>query len=152
MKFSPHRRRGFSILEVILALAIAGTLAAVAIPAIGGWSSERSFRVEIEQLTDLVAKAKQEAETTGEARYIWLGPPPENLRSEPGFVFSPSGGFEILRMDRKGNWKTEKPSFLKIEAGGIVSPRPLRITRGDQFFEFRFDPLTGHFVEEGFSL
>jgi len=146
------QRKGFSILEIILALAIASILAAVAIPAIGSWSTERRFRKEIEHLVDIVAEARQQAETTGEARIVWLGSPPENLRPVPEMIFTPLDGFEIQRMDRKGNWRTEKTSMLRIEAGGIVSPRPLRLVLGDKYFEFRFDPLTGHYIEEGSSL
>lgn len=142
--------RGFSLLEISLAVAIAATLAAIAIPATGGWMAERAVRMELENFAVAVMEMRREAERTGEPRTLYLGAPEEGT-GESATVFLPSEGFDLFRMDRAGKWASAMGSQLRIQPGGIVPPARFKLTNEDRWVVFRFDPLTGHLEEQEFQ-
>jgi prepilin-type N-terminal cleavage/methylation domain-containing protein len=147
-------RRGFTLLEIILAMAIALTLAAIAIPATGGWIEERHFRVEMENLASWVMEQKMEAETQGEGRVLWLAAADkssENWDREEVLLYRVGDGFRLLTQDRQGRWAPAGDIPLRIQAGGVVSPLLFRLEREERYVIFRFDPLTGHLDEQEFS-
>jgi prepilin-type N-terminal cleavage/methylation domain-containing protein len=149
-----RRRAAFTLLEIILALAIALTLAAIAIPATGGWVEERNFRVEMEKIASWVMEQKMEAETRGEGRVLWLLDPEKadgGLQPAEALIYRVGGGFRLLSKNRQGRWESAGAIPLRIQAGGVVSPMLYRLERGDRYVIFRFDPLTGHLDEQEFS-
>jgi prepilin-type N-terminal cleavage/methylation domain-containing protein len=146
-------RSGLTLLELSLAMAIALTLAAVAIPAVGGWMEERAFRRELDDLAFRVMEVRREAEASGEARFILFHAkdlPLEKI-AETTTVLETSPEFALLRRDRRGRWIPAGGSFFRIQPGGIVEPVVFRLERKESYIVFRFDPLTGHLDEQEFS-
>lgn len=137
-----------------IALAIALAIAAVAIPAVGGWIEERNFRLELDALSTRVMEVRRETETSGESRVIWFGTQddlPEQAILESPILVYPGADFLLLRQARNGRWEPALGSSLRIQAGGIVSPALFRLEKGENYVIFRFDPLTGLLEEQEFS-
>lgn len=151
--FARSFQAGLTLLEMCLALAIALTLAALAVPATGGWIEERAFRMEIEGLATTVMGAKRDAESSGESRVIrFAGKETSGKKlEETGILYTMGGAFTLERQSRKGIWEDASDSFLRIQAGGVVSPVLFRLKRGEHWIVFRFDPLTGHLDEQEFQ-
>lgn len=134
-------------------MAIALTLAAVAIPAAAGWIEERAFRQELDRLAHRVMELRRDAEASGEARFVWFAGkdiPVERL-AETTAVLETGPEFSLLRRDRSGKWQPSAGTFFRIQPGGVVEPVMFRLERRESYVVFRFDPLTGHLDEQEFS-
>jgi len=147
------RSSGLTLLELSLAMAIALTLAAVTIPAVGGWIEERAFRQELDNLAARVMEIRREAEISGESRFILFHGKdmPQEKIAETTSILETSPGFALLRRDRQGKWLPAGGTFFRIQPGGIVEPIVFRLERNESYIIFRFDPLTGHLDEQEFS-
>ena len=147
-------RRGLTLVEICLALGIAVTLAAVAVPAVGTWVEEYRFRNELTGLAETVMRARRDAEATGQLRMVSVanGWEPSEDEAATWFVYPLDSAFRFERLGPKDKWLPVPEGVVRVEAGGILNPQTFRLVREDHWISFRFDPLTGHLMEEGFSL
>ena len=149
-RFALKGRAGLTLIEISLALGIAVVLAAVALPALGGWIGEHKLRSQLGELAEVVMRARLEAEATGESRWISLGEP-ETAESSGGWTFQVEPGLVLESQGANGKWGGA-PDFIRVEGGGVLNPRLYRMVLGERWISFRFDPLTGHLREEEFEL
>jgi prepilin-type N-terminal cleavage/methylation domain-containing protein len=152
---SSRKNKGFSLLEILLAVGLCAILAAVAVPSMVGWMAEHRLRMKAEELISLVQEAKLQAERTGKAQVVVLLGADEMLPKEAPanvhFLKEPRGTTWSLR----GFVQAEKysaPPYIEIDGSGWVSPVTFRVSNGNLFVEYRFDFLTGHAQEVAFSL
>ncbi len=144
-------RAGLTLIEISLALGIAVVLAAVALPAMGGWIEEHKLRSQLTDFAEVVMRARLEAEATGESRWVVLGGESGRDDSAEPWRVSFASGFILQTQGADGKWGPA-PGVIRIEAGGILNPRLYRLVLGERWISFRFDSLTGHLREEEFSL
>lgn len=145
------RQAGLTLIEISLALGIAVVLGAVALPAMGSWIEEHKLRSQLTEFAEVTMRARLEAESTGESRWIALSPQEDEDAEASPWQFFPAPGFVLESQNSEGKWAAAPP-YLRIEAGGVLNPRLYRISLGERWISFRFDPLTGHLREEEFSL
>lgn len=154
-KIDPRARRlGLTLVEICLALGIAVTLAAVTVPAVGTWVEERRFRNELTGLAETVMRARRNAEATGRQRMVSVGEAwePDEAEAETWSVYGLDPAFRFERLGPKKRWVPVPEGVIRVEAGGILNPQLFRLSRGEYWISFRFDPLTGHLMEDGFNL
>lgn len=130
MHFAPLRRRGFTLLELLVVLAIVALASATAVPRVAGWlaaAEQRGWRADLRaQLSRYPAQAF--------------------LAGAPLMVDA-----QRLRQDLGERWpanaevRLDKP--LRYGANGAAQGGRLTVTLGDWRSEWRVTPLTGE-VEE----
>lgn len=131
--------RAFSIIEIVIALALAAIFAAVAVPFAGGWLSERRLRGEVLRLQSAVTEARIEALTTGTVREIVVLSPKQSGKHKlppEARPFLPDAAFEWIVGDGK-------PGRIRISSRGLVEPVPVKVSQGGAWISFQFDLLTG---------
>ena len=64
-------KKGFSLLEVIVIVAIIGIVSAIAFPTISSWTNKRKADVDIQTLRSLVDYAKQTSMTQGKSIILY---------------------------------------------------------------------------------
>lgn len=135
------RRRGFTLLEVLLALAVAGLMAAAALPFLLEALPRESSPEE--PLRAAARQARLEALRQGEARRLWLAPGGFYTREGEPVAELPPGW--TLEVRRPGDAKFRKPrsgeSWL-INGEGICEPLVLRLSGEGREVVASFDPLT----------
>lgn len=126
--FAADRARGFTLLELLVAIVIAGVLVGVVSLSIGGF--DRSLRFEAERLAQLLALAREEAQLRGAP--IRFEADDESYR----FAIWRERRWRPLADDRdlrRRNW--EQPTDLRIERSD-----------GRREIEFGLDQVDAPFV------
>lgn len=145
--------RGFTLLEVLLALGLCAILAVVAVPSMEGWLAERRLRQQADGLIKAVQDARITAEKEAAAQVVVLAPEdedaPANRPSVHYFLVSPDHKWTLRRLG--GITEAGPLPAIHIDSRGYVDPVTFRVAKDDQYLEFRFDFLTGHAREEAFS-
>lgn len=151
---SLRRSKGYTLLEILLAIGVGVILTFVAVPSMAGWWSEHRMRMQANDLIDLVQSAKIAAEKAGRRQLVILDarePAPRTAKAGIHY-FAPDNAYnwEFYRFD--GGLDDRPQPSIAIDSRGRVEPVSFRIRKGDRFIEYRFDFLTGHVREGGFSL
>ncbi len=137
------RAGAFSILEIVIALTVAALLAGVAVPAAGGWLSERRLREEAGRLQGAVEEARFDAMKSGTAQEVIIETPKESKRK----VENLPPGIRRFAEQPPFHWTLKAPKSaprrIRISSRGLVDPVEVRVASGDSWLAFRFDLLTG---------
>ncbi len=149
---STRSNRGYTLFEIMLVVGIATLILMVAIPSLGGWMTQRKFRMKVQDLIEAVRSAKIQADQTREAQTVILarnlaGPkPPDNV-----FLVKrdPSDEWTITHYGGRVD-KSAEPKIL-VDSSGHVEPVKVRVSDGDHYLEYEFDFLTGFARETGYS-
>ena len=64
-------KNGFSLLEILVIVAVVGIVAAIAIPTVSSWTNKRKADVDIQTLRSLVDYAKQTSITQGKSIILY---------------------------------------------------------------------------------
>lgn len=146
--------RGFTLLEILLALFLCAIIALVSVPAMGGWWAEHKMRMKANELIELVRDAKAKAGKTGQSQVVVLLDPSQAMPEEP------PANWHFLRKGPQSEWVVThfggkvdpRPSpEIRIDSHGYVEPVIFRITEENHYLEMQFDFLTGHVREVGYS-
>jgi len=70
---APTKQSGFSLIEVSIAVAIVGIMAAIGIPSFTGWLDAQRVRNSVRDAADAMALARTEAIRTGTNHIVWFG-------------------------------------------------------------------------------
>ena len=151
-----RRNKGYTILEVLLAIGLGVILTFVAMPSMAGWWSEHRMRRQASGLIEVVQHARLIAEKEGRCQRVIVDAS-ESVRNSHAaktgvHYFAPEDGYiwEFFRFD--GSRDDRTLPTIAIDARGRVEPVSFRLWKREQFVEYRFDFLTGHAREGVFSL
>ncbi|MFV0478780.1 MAG: Tfp pilus assembly protein FimT/FimU [Parahaliea sp.] len=86
-----RRAGGFTLLELMAALVIAGLVLAVAVPAAGKMYESMRYRQAVRDVINLLASARYQAVTSGQAQDLEVIPQERRLKFADGVHELPSG-------------------------------------------------------------
>ena len=140
--------RGYTFLEMGLALGVIAILFAAVIPMVSASQAERRLRDSLTQIQDLVRSVRADAERGGHAASLTLQP--DGITAGEDFMRLPSKMSLFLRYPR-GQWEPAKGQSWTVHSFGAVAPVSVRLVSGDSWVEADFDFLTGSIASERYS-
>ena len=158
----PPRLRGFTLFEILIAIAVAAVLLGAGLYSTRGVVEEERLRGPIRALEALAQTARSRAVLGGVACAIRFGPgradlheippgsdPSEALAQPPAdSLLIPADITLALQPWGAPEW-IESPAFLWLfRPTGLSVPVRVRLTRGESWFEGVFNPLTADLEEE----
>lgn len=147
----------FTLLEILMVLAVIALLLGVVVPLTSGFSREGEFRDVVRGLLVLAKTARTDAMTSGHAaevifekRAFALRRAGEEEASETvqiprdmQYTIRPFGADKVLRPDAQ-RWI--------FQPTGLCEPLTVRLTDGEAWMEVTFDPLTASIADEGYYI
>ena len=141
------RWRGFTLLEIMIALAIGTLVLGACIPAFLNWSAERKLRGPVNELAKMVARARFDSLTTGNSASVQLTDE-AIVYGKARVALDPAVRLRY-RAPHDADWQVVKASQLKVYASGLCEPWLIEFALADgSYVRNRVDPLTGFFEEE----
>ena len=170
-------RRGFTLLEICIALSIIAVLIGLCTPAFSGWLSEERLREPARHLEQLARTARNRAIDTQKSWVVIIHPSGLKLTLLDNEVasnnVSGSAGTDAGDDVKKADDDVEMPmpdgvivatkawgeeSFSSLaevkwifRPDGLCDPLTVRFTRGQSEIALRFDPLTADVAEETYA-
>ncbi|MYI01857.1 MAG: type II secretion system protein GspH [Gammaproteobacteria bacterium] len=142
------RNRGFTLLEVLLVLAIVGLAGALLVPRLGGLDG-RGFNVEVRSAANLLNHARRNAVVTGNPATVGFLPEAEDVEfdySPPIFsagVFN-ARNIELQFQDSTGMREPVlEPLEITFFPEGGSTGGALLLLRGELGARIEIDPFTG---------
>lgn len=162
-----HRRSGFTLIELMLAICIAVIIMVLALPSLRGLNAERRLLETFERFDDLARKAQINAVSQQRAwTLVWEAgvitlqpdePTPEERLSFSGQPidpnYTPTANVETLSVSKDQNYGLERPvallpmKDLKPEwtfwRSGTCEPAIIRYSGPEGTWTAQYHPLTG---------
>ena len=113
MSLPPHKQQGFTLVELLLVLAIAGIMAAIAYPTMSDWLAYRRVSAKSEQLINLLRLARAESVRLNLPVYICPVDIANNGKSNNYCSTSNTEGYAAFA-DRNGDQKFEEGKDLPL--------------------------------------
>ncbi len=149
-------RRGYTLVEVVLALAVVAVVAGLAVPALRGWSELTALRGPADALARLAHQARARAFAENQKYLIILddksfslraasakdgAPDLEQVPVPPDFVCTVKG---VGQRD----WEPLHGRTWVFAPGDFAEPLSLRFQRRDQVLTQHYDPLSAMVADE----
>ena len=148
----PRSRAAFTLVEIIIAVAIMATLLLMAVPSLQGVLADRDLRASLDGFNKLV-RAAQERSVSEHRAYliIWTDKDvylqPESLTKddsqEPVATFAPARG-EVLTLSLPAALTSKKPGQWIFWPTGTCEPAIVQFTGRAGTWTANYSPLTAH--------
>lgn len=149
--------RGYTLIEIVLVLAIMALIIGATIPLSSGFRREQRLRDPVRELLVLAKTARAEAMTTGRATGLvfhkegfgLLRPGAEeptdvfHLPARMSYTLTPFGMEKPLKPDGQ-TWV--------FQPTGLCEPITFRLQEGEAWIQVAFDPLTADLAEESYNI
>jgi general secretion pathway protein H len=144
--------RGFTLLEVMMVLALVAIVLAVMIPVTSASSRERKLRAAAGEIEGLVREQRDAAREEGRRRLIDIRPRGffERGRDQREVMARPEAEDFYVRYPG-GKWEKPAGQTWEFSPAGMVTPLSVRLEQGDAYIEVDFDLLTGRVAEERYA-
>jgi len=149
---SASRRGAFTLIEVIIALAIVGLIFVALVPLAAPSLSERKLRHSMDDIVAFVRSNRLAAESAG--RDIVILCQRDGLKVNQKTLAGRVDVSDVRLSIRFPGGKMERADgqAWRILPCGVVLPATVRVEDGDYWLEADIDPLTGDILEERYSL
>lgn len=146
----PGTRRGFTLLEVLLAIAIVGILLGITVPLFSGAFGSSDADTAIESLERTAAAARRDALETGTSRRLLITD--RGLVSEhdaiPGAILPAGWKLQVQRLTESKLRRPAKNEGWEFNGAGICEPITLSAGDGLESVTMTFDPLTAMVIRD----
>lgn len=151
-KTSASRRGAFTLIEVIIALAIVGLIFVALVPLAAPSLSERKLRHAMDDIVAFVRSNRLAAESAGRDIVMLCGRDGLTVNQK-----TLAGRVDVsdVRLSIRfpgGKMEHADGQAWRILPCGVVLPATVRVEDGDYWLEADIDPLTGDIREERYSL
>lgn len=147
------RHAGFTLLEIVLALAIAVMIIVLAVPGIAGLLAEQRLKRSFERFDQMVGKAKLRSVLDQRAQaLVWDAEGITLLASQEAEPDSAEEPEERLVFEEDESWQIERPAALMTNPPGVwvfwrngtCEPAIISFKGPAGSWVVRYDPLTAH--------
>ncbi|MBP7949871.1 MAG: prepilin-type N-terminal cleavage/methylation domain-containing protein [Verrucomicrobiales bacterium] len=165
MKRTPDNRGGFTLLELMIVMAIAVLLVGIGAKGMGAWDDSAKLRRPLDEMKVLAKKAWHRAiaeqrdwEIVIKPRSLELRPKQAAASEDQKFLdaadkqLGRDSGIEVKTFDAdisfavrrfgEEKWQTPRPDYWVFKHSGICEPLMFRVERENRWTEVQFDPLT----------
>lgn len=143
-----RRSRAFTLLEVMIALAIGVLVLGACMPAFLNWAAERKLRSPLNDLAKTVARARFASLASGNAAILQLNEHGFSFGSNH-FKFDPEVRVRLQTPGGNSDWQGFKEEKWTVYASGLCEPWKIEFSLANgSFVRSRLDPLTGNLEEE----
>lgn len=167
------KRRAFTLMEMLVALAIVGIIISASVIGVGSLNDERNLRAPLNELRILGKRAWARSMEEQRAwqikilpdRFVLEPKQPVNvddlkLFKEVDNQMGRSSGVDVYKIDPEvrvevrhwgeAEWHTPRPDAWVFEHSGLCEPINVRFISDFATIEVSFDPLTAAVASEGF--
>lgn len=147
-RLSRRTRRGaFTLLEIMIVLAIGTLVLGGCIPAFLNWSAERKLRSPVTELANFVSRARFDSLSSGNSATVRLTDQ-GMAYGKRTFRFDPSVKLRV-RSPQDEDWRVPKEVNFVVFPSGLCEPWLIEFSLADgSYLRNRVDPLTGFLEEE----
>jgi general secretion pathway protein H len=146
------RPRGFTLLELMMVIALIAIMFAVMIPLASASSRERKLRTAAEQIGQMVRDQRAAAQNDGQRHVVEVGSRGffERTGKQGQVLGVPAVGEFYVRYPNE-KWSKPAGQTWEFSPAGLVTPLSVRLEQGDAYIELDFDMLTGRVAEERYA-
>lgn len=146
-----HREAGFTLLELLVVLVLAGLLLSVILPGLGNATGPTALRADAAALTAALRLARERAVLEGRDVTVMINVRQQNWRIIPAGGFGPEGGLSgksTLSVRGDAADMADDTAGLRFHPDGGSTGMEITLTAGQQRRVVRADWLTGRVTQE----
>ncbi len=154
-------RRGFTLIEIVLALMILSLILAISIPSLGNYFEEQRLRSSMHQFATMIQEARHLAMTTQLSHRIhfsekkielFKGSPSKKEEPEPIRTESWFNNLQLREKTEETPARYVMPEDWIFSSQGLCAPLRFRFTLQKSWMEFSIHPLDGSFQNLEFKI
>lgn len=147
-----RRRLGFTLLEIMLVVALIAIMFIGTVPVVGASLRERRLRAEAETISSMVRTQRAEAQADGRRHTLVIRPSGFYERGDKPKKVAALPGDAIFSLRFPGTkWEKPQDQIWEFSPIGMVTPLTVKLENGNAWIELDFDMLTGRVAEERYA-
>jgi prepilin-type N-terminal cleavage/methylation domain-containing protein len=146
-----QRQRGFTLVEVIIAVFILLLLLTLAVPSLNGVLADKRLHRSLDRFNELVRQAHERSLAEHRAYLIVWNDVEVSLQPAAFLKTEPHQPIDTIAIARQEKWRVELPAALSKKApaewifweSGVCEPARIRFASDDGNWTTEYSPLSG---------
>ena len=146
-----QRQRGFTLVEIVIAVFILLLLLTLAVPSLNGVLADKRLHRSLDRFNELVRRAHERSLAEHRAYLIVWNDVQISLQPAAFLKTEPHEPIDIMPITRREKWQLELPAALskKVPAewifweSGVCEPARIRFASDDGSWTTEYSPLSG---------